>query len=375
MANRALQAVLRLSLTARWRRLWSEAKTHRALSLAILFAIAATVLILLSAARVPAVRDAIAWATKNAFLIGLAASLYALLFVTRRRAHLREERASSWLIATPISPRAFAMTSAMRIAAGLVLQAAALAVALIALAMVNGQAVQSLWTPVGAMAAGMFVGAVAGALWPLKNLAKRSEESRFVRKARATTMQPSLTGLSRWPIAKAIAWHRPENSRVLFILAALSVPMGASALLGLAILAVWTLASYLLAVVRAVPAVAREASIWLRPTSLSFAAFARSIGIRALVHQTCGTALLGSVFVLLGAHVGDVLFFACLWLAITAMIGSIAIRQSYLSLPSFGRMLLSVLVVLIAESRGRGFGLPLALVVAGFHFRGVHERT
>ena len=375
MGERALLTVLRLSLTARWRRLWGEVRIHRAQSLAIVLAVVAAVFIIVSAARAPAARDAIAWATQNGFLVGLAASLNALLFVTRKRAHLRHERASSWLIATPISPRAFALWSALRIAVELVLQVAVSTAALLAFGLINDQPVQILWATAGALAFGVVVGAAVGTTWPLKRDAKRNEESRFVRKARARSMKPSLAGLSHWPIAKAIAWHRPENSRVLFILAALSVPMGASALLGVAILAVWTLTSYLLALVRAVPAVAREASVWLRPTSLPFDAFARSIGTRALAHQACGTALLGSVFVLLGAHVGDVLYFSSLWLGVTAMIGMIAIRQSYLSLPAFGRTMFSVLVVLITESRVRGFGLPLAVVVTGFHMRGVRERT
>jgi len=375
MGRHALLRVSRLSLTARWRRLRVETQAHPALSLAIVFASVAAVFVVVSAAQASALRDAIAWATQNPFLVELAASLYALLFVTRKRSHLRHERASSWLMATPISPRAFSILSALRIAVDLVLLVAALTAALLAFGLTNDLPVQILWTAAGGVALGVFAGAAIGSIWPLKREAKRSEESRFVRKARARAMKPSLAGLSHWPIAKAIAWHRPEHSRVLFILAALSVPMGASALLGIAILAVWTLASYLLAIVRAVPVVAREASVWLRPTALPFGSFARSIGIRALLHQACGTALLGSVFVLLGAHVGDVFYFSSLWLGITAMIGIIAIRQSYLSLPSFGRMLFSVLVVLITESRVRGFGLPLAVVVTGFHLRSVRERT
>ena len=108
---------------------------------------------------------------------------------------------------------------------------------------------------------------------------------------------------------------------------------------------------------------------------MPFALFAKSIGIRALVHQVVGTALLGGVFVLIGAHLADVLYFASLWLGLTFMIGIVALRQSYLALPSLARMLLSIVIVLIAESRVRGWGLPLALVVAGFHMRGARERT
>jgi hypothetical protein len=375
MGERALLTALRLSLTSRWQRLRREASAHPALVVSLLVASAAAVLILLSSARAPAIRDALVWTTQNEFLVGLAASLYAVLFVTRKRSHLRRERSDSWLLPTPISARAFALTCALRIGAALSIQFFACVAVLLAIAIVNAHPSSALWLVDGALAVGMSLGALLGTVWPLKNEANQNEDSRFIRRTRATAMTPSLSGLSHWPISRAIAWHRPENARVLFIIAALSVPVGASALVGVGILAVWTLASYLLALVRAVPVVAREASNWLRPTSLPFAAFARSIAVRALAHQAIGTAFLGGVFFALGAHFVDVLYFSCLWLGMAAMVAMIAIRQSYLALPSLGRAILSILIVLMTESRLRGVGLPLALAVAAFHLRGQRERA
>ena len=257
MGEQSLLTVLRLSLLARWRRLCAEARAHPWLSVLLSLASLVAAIVVMSVARAPAIREAIASAGKNPVLVGLAASLYALLFVIRRRAYLRQERSQSWLRSAPISRRAFALAATLRIAAELGLQLTAALVVLFGLGIANAQTPSVLCDIAFALGAGLLAGTAIGTVWPIKGDTRRNEESRFVRNPRATPMGPSLAGLSRWPIAKAISWHRPEHSRVLFIIAALSVPVGTPALLGLAILAVWTLASYLLAIVRAVPAVAR----------------------------------------------------------------------------------------------------------------------
>jgi hypothetical protein len=325
---------------------------------------------LFSFARSSIVREAIEWLATNQILVGLSATLYAMLFVVRRRAHLRAEQSQSWLIAAPIPVRAFRRVTAIRVALAIAGQALLLIALLIGLGFANQYAPADLSHAIGGWIIGIALGSFIGASWPQKLAVQRTEASRFVPKASAKPTAPSLAGLSRWPIAKAVAWHRPENSRALFIIAALSVPVGAPALLGIAILAVWTLGSYLIAVMRAVPAVAREASIWLRPTTLPFASFAWAIGRRAFVHQFIGTVLLAAVFVFLGGRIADVVYFAGLWLALTVMIGMIGIRQSYLSLSSSGRTLLCVLLVLAAESRARGWGLPITAILMLAHMRG-----
>jgi hypothetical protein len=369
MDERALRTVWKLSQAARWRRLRDQARTHAVLTTTLVTAAFAAAALLLMTARSPAIRDALSWLIQNLPLAGLSSALYALLFVARRRAHLRAEHADSWLLAAPIPRRAFVSIAVIRIGLAVSVHALVLVAATMTFGLANHYAIGDLRLLVGAMLLGVVAGSILGAVWPVKQVA-RHEESRFVRKVRNRAMLPSLAGLSHWPIAKAIAWHRPENARVLFIVAALSVPVGTPALLGIAILAVWTLGSYLLAVVRAMPVVAREASIWLRPTMLPFGSFAWAIGARAFMHQAVGTVLLSVVFVSLGGGIADVMYFASLWLAATLMIGMIAIRQSYLSLPSFGRSLLSVLVVLVAESRARGWGLPVAALLAMAHMRG-----
>jgi hypothetical protein len=81
--------------------------------------------------------------------------------------------------------------------------------------------------------------------------------------------------------------------------------------------------------------------------------------------------LFAAITVLVGAAPADVAYFASLWLSLTIMIGMIRLRQSYLALTSSARTFLSVLLVLAAESRARGWGLPLAAALTLVQLRGV----
>lgn len=368
-----LLRVWSLSMSARWRRALSQTRAHPTLTVAVVLGAFAVVALLIGSARSPAVRDALDWLSKNEILVGIAATLYALPFVIRLRTHLMHEHAQSWLVATPLPPRAFRVAAALRVALAVIAQTIVASALWTAIAAAAGRPLRNHLPAIAWLVGGLLIGSLVGAAWRLRKVARDREESRFIPKARPHTSRPSLAGLSRWPIAKALAWHRPENSRVLFIVAALSVPVGASALVGLAILAVWTLGSYLVAIMRAVPSVATEAAMWLRPTRLPFASFAWAVGQRAFVHQFIGTALLGAVFLMLGGTPTGVAYFAALWLALNIMIGMIGLRQSYLALPANGRIVLSVLVVLAAESRARGWGLPLAALLAAVHMKGANR--
>lgn len=362
-----------LSMFARWHRMLSHARAHRLSSGAVVLAALIGLAMLVGSAQSAPVLGALDWLSKNEILVGIAAALYALPFVIRHRTHLASEHAQSWLRATPLPSRAFRAAAGLRVALAVAAQIVVAGVLMIAATIAAGRSAFDLTVTIGWLIGGLLLGSLIGAAWRLKQPGCDREESRFIPKARVHRSQPSLAGLARWPIAKALAWHRPENSRVLFIVAALSVPVGASALIGLAILATWTLGSYLVAVVRAVPVVANEAAGWLRPTTLPFASFAWAIGRRAFVHQFIGAVLFGGLFLMLGGSLAGVAYFSVLWLALTLMIGMIGLRQSYLALPANGRILLSVLVVLAAESRGRGWGLPLAALLTAVHTKGVNR--
>jgi hypothetical protein len=362
MGERALLIAWTLSLASRWRRLREQARTHRALSFVLVLTVIAVAVLMSTAAQSRMIRDALTWLTLNTPFVGLSTALYMLLFVARRRSELQAERASSWMTAAPIPNRAFARLAAMRLTLSVVAHTLIILIIGLVAAIANRDADIDCSGVLSAMLIGIVTGAIVGSVWSIKPSA-RSEESRFVSKTRNVQMQPSLAGLARWPIAKAIAWHRPENARVLFIVAALSVPVGTSALLGMAILATWTLGSYLFAVARAVPNVAREAAIWLRPTPLPFSAFAWALMRRALVHQFIGTLALGAIAMMVGGQLASVVYLGSLWLSIAVMIALIGIQCSYRALPAAGRTWLSLLLVIAAESRARGWGLPVSTLL------------
>ncbi len=368
--ERVLLMAWRLSLVGRWRRVRHGARSPIGLIVSIVIATMAVLTACVAAARFASVRIAVEWIDGNAGLTGVSMALGTLTFIVRRRAQLRAESARSWLVATPIATGAFRTVAAIRIALAVTMQTTVLTVALLGLAAVNGMALAMLSRVAICLAIGSVAGASVGSLWPRPKPAMRSEASRFTRKPRAASTSPALDGLARWPVAEAVAWHRPENSRLLFLIAVFSVPAGASALLGAAILTAWTLVSYLIALARAVPAVAREAALWLRPTTLPFAAFAWALVRRALIHQVLGMVLLAAAGISLGGRVNFAIYLAGLWWVSFLMIAAIGIRQGHRLLPSSTRTLLSILLVLIVESWVRGCGLAVATLITLAHAYG-----
>jgi hypothetical protein len=318
----------RLSIATYGRRLLLRIRTHGWLSGAL--ALAALIAIVYAATSSIAA-DTVAWLAKNEILVAIAAALHALLFVTRRRTRLMREHAQSWLRAAPLPPNAFRVVAALRIALAVLVQLLIASGLLLGAAFATRRPVPTLIASLLWLIAGLLLGSLVGAIWRLHSVPRKKPASRVLFKPRSHAARPSFAGLSRWPIGKALAWHGPENTRVLFILAASSVPAGTSAWFGLIILAMWTLASYLVAVARAVPAVANDATVWLRPTPISFAAFAYAIARRAFVHQLIGTAVLGTVIFLLGGTFAHVAYAASLWVMLTVVVSVIVLRQRFFS--------------------------------------------
>jgi len=340
--------------------------TGRGLLISV-FAVALAVAMLIALTHSAYAVAAFRWASAHPVLVVIAATLYAALLVSRQRAHLRLAYSQSWLRATPLPGRAFASMQMLRISVSVVLHIALCGIVIVSSAHAADLPSQPI---LKTLLGGLLLGTGLGAIWPQAASNHASEDSRFISRVRTSSNTPSLCALSRWPVAKALAWHRPENSRFLFVIAALSVPVGSSALIGLAILATWSLVSYLVALMRAIPAVAREAALWLRPTVIPFTEFAWSIARRALWHQLVGTVVLASIFTALGAALIDTIYFAALWMSVVAMTAATSLRQQYLRLPSLSRNALALLLVVIAESRERGWGAMIALAWTVAHVRG-----
>jgi hypothetical protein len=323
-----------------------------------------------------------AWAVgvllERGALLAAACAVYAAALVARRRREVASAASRSWLAATPGAARGRAATAAILVAISLLWRLlAVLALALLLCvdaAVTLEQAVRlAAWA-----AAGAGMGAALGALVPPTPEAERHAASRYTRRPRAERgLTPSAAPLSAWPTAQALAWSRPENSRWLVLVAILSVPIGAGALGGLAILAAWLGVSYFAAALAALPHVARDAAAWLRSTPLGFWAFAWPIARNAFWQQAAGAGVAAIVMVAAGASPLDALELAFFWLALVALVAAVSLADCYRGRSPLTKIWLSALAALLAEQRARGLGLALALAVTAWHLRpGVtHERA
>lgn len=326
--------------------------------------------IVLSVAALGQAAWAVALLLERGELFALGCAIYAAALVVRRRREVAAAASRSWLVATPAATHGRTATGAMLVAASLLwrlLAALALATLLCVDAAVTlDQAMRlAAWA-----AAGAGLGALLGAALPRAPDAERNPASRYTRRPRTQRgLTPSAAPLSGWPAAQALAWSRPENSRWLVVAAILSVPAGAGAFGGLSILATWLGASYLVAVLAALPRVARDAAAWLRSTPLDFWAFAWPIARSALWQQAAGAAIAAIVMVAAGASPLDALELGCLWLALVVLVAAVSLADCYRGRSPLAKIWLSALSALLAEQRLRGLGVALALAVTAWHLR------
>ncbi len=304
-------------------------------------------------------------------LTAIGIALYAALAVARQRERAEIRYTQFWLAAAPV--RQYSRMLAVLVVSVLPLASQLFAVSLLLAACgiassvdlaIVGESV--LW-----IAGAAVLGAAVGWWSARRSRADALEGSRYIAavKLRDRTL-PSPDGLSGWPLAQVRAWGRPDNLRLLVMVAALiGVQAGASALNGLAIVATWVLGGYLSGLLSAVMRSAREAAQWLRSTPIPFAQFAWAMTRRALLHQVVGTALIAALIVILGAPWASALYVSALWLAIVLLSYSISLADSYHSRPSVLRMVLSFATLAVVEVREHGWSIPLAALLAAWHLR------
>jgi hypothetical protein len=182
--------------------------------------------------------------------------------------------------------------------------------------------------------------------------------------------RPSAAGLSRWPVAQALAWARPENARLLLATAILTIPGGVGPLAATGLLASWIVVSYLGALLWAVPRVARAASDWLRATPITFWSFAWPLARRMLLHQLGGTLIGVAVMLMLGTAPSTAVYAGTVWLTLVVLVTTLSFAECYRARSPVAKITLSMLAVLLAEQRGRGWGISLAILLAALHMRG-----
>jgi hypothetical protein len=291
--------------------------------------------------------------------------------IPRGRRPAAAARARSWLVATPRAPSARGVAVLAAILASLVLRWLAAAVLVLLVSFNAAVALGQSLTLLGLLIAGSAAGALLGGLLGSRGGGRAREDSRYTRRPKPNALaRPSAAGLSRWPVAQALAWARPENARLLLLAAILSVPGGTGPLAATGLLASWVVVSYLTALLMAVPQVARAASDWLRSTPITFWAFAWPLARRMLLHQLGGTLGGVAVMLLLGTAPLTAIYAGTVWLALVAVVTATSFADCYRARSPRVKITLSILAVLLAEQRAHGWGVALALLLTAFHLRG-----
>ena len=225
---------------------------------------------------------------------------------------------------------------------------------------------------------GAIVGGPCG-WWLSRRAPTRSREhSRYTLRPRhGTQTAPSSAPLSHWPIAQAFAWGRPENARFLLGAAVLTVPGGTGILGALSLLVAWTVASYLGALLVAIPHVGRAASQWLRSTPITFRDFAWPLARRALLHQALGTLVGMGAMLALGVSPATAIYLGAVWWTVVVLTATVGLADCYRGRSPAAKTVLSTLTVLLVDERVHGLGISIAAFLAILHLRigARHERT
>lgn len=337
-------------LLVEWLRLVNGLSRHRARHGRRALLVGATVIVIvltLLASRLEHAAGAIEILGRYWLLLGVATVAYAATTVSRRRRHMEESQAESWLVATPISPSSLQWSHAVRTLLPLfaVLAAAVMVAGLVAVS--NDDVFMAAGIVIATVAGGLLIGGAAG-WWAAGRATKQvgAAGSRYVPRPRVEGLpRPDTAGLSRWPIAQVLAWSRPENSRYVLIVALLAVQGGSSASAGLAVVAMYFVVSYVVALGSAMVSVSKQAATWLRATPMTLGAFTLALSRRAAVHQLIGTALAVALMSLLGAPFAVALQIGLAWLGLVGSISGCALLEHY---------------------RGRSPALRIALSLAAF---------
>jgi len=293
-------------LLVEWLQLANALKRSSARS--ILWALAAVALMVAAATILSSRFAAVVNALHDYWLLtAVITTVIAASSVARRRRRISELHLQSWLVAAPI-PQA-SVRASQTIRTLLPIFAVFVVAALFA----------SL-----AIAAGLALGTIIGWRAGRHHSDARLHASHYVRSKHAGTH-----ALSAWPISQVRAWSRPENSRYVLIVALFAVQGGSSATLGLSVVGLYFIGSYLAALLSALLQVGKSASAWLRSTPMTLSEFVWLLSRRALVHQVLGTILAAAFISILGVPLVVTLQIAALWLSLVISISGCALVDCY----------------------------------------------
>ena len=287
-------------------------------------------------------------------------------------------RARSWLIATPLVSAGSSVTTVVLLLLPLLARLLVAAAALLLVSLGAAVTVDDALQLSALIAAGGGAGALCGAWLSRRTTVRRHAGSRYApRPISAARSMPSSAALSRWPIAQAFAWSRPENARLLLAARSSAFRCGTGILAGLFIIATWLAGSYLVALLISLTRVARCASEWLRSTPIAFWAFAWPLARRVLLHQLCGTVRRDGILSMLGAPPSTAIYFGTVWMTLVVLVAALSLADCYRAQSPTVKTVLSMMAALVAEERAHGWGLSLAVALAALHLRigAKHART
>jgi hypothetical protein len=303
-------------------------------------------------------------------LMLVAVAAYAALAVGRYRRRAEVRYTQFWLAAAPVRQYSRSLAILVVTLLPLASQVLAACVLLVATGVAGGTDPTTVGRSILWIVGGAVVGAAVGWWFARRSRAEALEGSRYVGRVKErTSTVPSMAALSTWPLAQVRAWGRPDNLRILLMVAMLAVQAGSSALVGLSVVAIWLVGGYLAGLLTAVLQTAGAASRWLRSTPIPFAQFAWALTRRALLYQFIATVFAVALMVILGSPVTAALYIGGMWLGIVLLSCSIGVAESYRARPPFVRLVLSFAALIIVEAREHGWSIPIAAVLAAWHLR------
>lgn len=341
---------------------------------ALLLAASLGVLLLVLAARQfsASLAAAFAWLSTHELWAVALLVLYGLLQVSQLRIRAEQHHAQSWLVAATPAPGLPVSALLWRTLWPWAAQLATV-LALVALAGARYLLAAELWLLAGWILIGGVLGACSGWWRGGRQVAARPryEDSRYVPRVRDHNPQhrPSLAALSRWPVARALAWYRPENARLFVFVVIASMPAGTSLQSGACALLIAFLLSYAGALARAVLETGNEAANWLQGTPTRFVAFAWPLMRRAVLHQLALSFAVAALLLPLGATLVGVAYLVALWLTLVLMSWCVWLQGCFVGQRPWLKTVGSIATTLGAEQVVRGAGIAGALLWTCWNLR------
>lgn len=358
-----------LWLEARGRLLFLVERERRWLSLlAVVVALAGVG----AAVTVPA--RSLSWLTQQAgshlATLGILVALQTSLLVHRNRRKWSDFYRSGWLSAIPLRPNEITRMVALRsclvpgLLVALLLAGVALAGAIAGKSSLEANTAGL--APLAGVAAAAFTGGMLGWFLPHQN-------ARVFRPVllslRSSGSDAGLTSLSLWVTTQARVWLQPRFLARILLPALLALPMDVSANVAIGVLAIWTIAVYLLVLLRATVVVARRGAVWLRPTPVSVSRFAWAVARTPTLKQLQWTVITAGLLIALGLKPAWAVRAAEWWFALVTITSGITIAQAQRSGSWRVRLLLSMSTLAVLERIKEYAALPAALLICAWHLR------